>query len=97
MPEPAFPDPSVFISRGPYRYVRNPMAEGGLVALACRGAYRLSVMILILVVAMGGLMHLIVVYVEEPKLQRRFGQSYRGYQNRVGRWVPTGTPRGGDP
>jgi protein-S-isoprenylcysteine O-methyltransferase Ste14 len=54
-------------------------------------------MTLILVVVMGGLMHLIVVYVEEPKLQRRFGQSYRGYRNRVVRWVPTGTPRGRDP
>jgi protein-S-isoprenylcysteine O-methyltransferase Ste14 len=96
-PGPAFPDPGVFISRGPYKYVRNPMAEGGLVALAGWGAYRLSVSTLILVVVMAGLMHLIVVYIEEPKLERRFGQSYRRYRSRVGRWFPTGTRSGGDP
>ena len=88
-PGPTFPDPSVFISRGPYKYVRNPMAEGGLVALAGWGAYRRSVSTLILVVVMAGLMHLIVVYVEEPKLERRFGPSYRNYKSRVSRWFPT--------
>ena len=96
-PGPAFPDPSVFIFRGPYKYVRNPMAEGGLVALAGWGAYRRSVSTLILVVVMAGLMHLFVVYVEEPKLERRFGESYRGYRSRVGRWFPTGTRSVGTP
>lgn len=93
-PGPAFPDPNVFISRGPYKFVRNPMAEGGLIALAGWGAYCLSVSTLLLAVVTGGLMHLFVVYVEEPKLERRFGQSYRGYRSRVGRWFPTWTRTG---
>jgi protein-S-isoprenylcysteine O-methyltransferase Ste14 len=85
-----FPDPGVFISRGPYRYVRNPMAKGGLTVLAGWGFYQLSPSILLFAVLMAGLMHLFVVYVEEPKLERRFGQSYRDYTSRVGRWLPTG-------
>ena len=34
-------------------------------------------------------MHLVVVYVEEPKLERRFGQSYRAYMSQVNRWIPS--------
>jgi protein-S-isoprenylcysteine O-methyltransferase Ste14 len=87
-PGPAFPDPGVFISRGPYKYVRNPMSEGGFTALAGWGAYRFSVSIVIFALVMAGLMHLFIVYVEEPKLERRFGQSYRDYKRRVNRWLP---------
>jgi protein-S-isoprenylcysteine O-methyltransferase Ste14 len=87
-PGPTFPDPCVFISRGPYKYVRNPMAEGGLIALSGWGAYHRSMSTFIWVVVMAGLMHLIVVYVEEPKLERRFGPSYRNYKSRVSRWFP---------
>ncbi len=89
-PGSAFPDPGVFISWGPYKYVRNPMAEGGLTVLAGWGFYTLSASILLFAVVMAGLMYLFVVYVEEPKLERRFGQSYRAYKSRVNRWFPTG-------
>jgi protein-S-isoprenylcysteine O-methyltransferase Ste14 len=88
-PGPAFPHPGVFISRGPYKYVRNPMAKGGLTVLAGWGFYQLSPSILLFAVLMAGLMHLFVVYVEEPQLERRFGQSYRDYTRRVSRWLPT--------
>jgi protein-S-isoprenylcysteine O-methyltransferase Ste14 len=87
-PGAAFPDPAVFISRGPYRYVRNPMAEGAFAFLAGWGFYQLSPAILIFGVVMAMLMHLFVVYVEEPKLERRFGQSYRTYKIGVNRWLP---------
>jgi protein-S-isoprenylcysteine O-methyltransferase Ste14 len=30
-------------------------------------------------------LHLFIVCVEEPKLERRFGESYREYQRRVNR------------
>jgi protein-S-isoprenylcysteine O-methyltransferase Ste14 len=87
-PGPAFPDPGAFISWGPYKYVRNPMAIGGLAALAGWGFYQLSVSIVLFAAVMAVLMHLFVVYVEEPNLERRFGESYRAYMSRVSRWVP---------
>ena len=65
------------------------MAKGGLTALAGWGCYQLSPSIVLFAVLMAGLMHLFVVYVEEPKLERRFGQSYRDYTSRVGRWLPS--------
>jgi protein-S-isoprenylcysteine O-methyltransferase Ste14 len=88
-PGPTFPDPGALISSGPYKHVRNPMAEGGLTALAGWGFYQLSVSILLFAVVMAGLLHLIVVYVEEPKLERRFGEGYRAYKGRVNRWFPS--------
>ena len=83
-----FPDPEVFISWGPYKYVRNPMAKGGWTVLCGWGFYQLSPSILLFAVFMAVSMHLFVVYVEEPKLERRFGESYREYKRRVHRWVP---------
>jgi protein-S-isoprenylcysteine O-methyltransferase Ste14 len=83
-----FPDPSSFISSGPYRYVRNPMAKGGWTVLCGWGLYRLSPAILLFAGFMALAMHLFVVYVEEPKLERRFGASYRSYTRRVNRWIP---------
>jgi protein-S-isoprenylcysteine O-methyltransferase Ste14 len=84
-----FPDPSRFISSGPYRYVRNPMTKGGLTVLCGWGLYRLSTAILLFAGFMAVAMHLFVVYVEEPKLERRFGASYREYTRRVNRWIPS--------
>jgi len=89
-PGPAFPDPGVFVSRGPYRYVRNPMTIGGLMVLAGWGLCQLSVSILLFTAGMAGVMHLVVVCVEEPKLERRFGQSYRAYMSTINRWIPSG-------
>ena len=65
------------------------MTEGGLAALAGWGSYNRSDSILVFAAVMAGPMHLFVVYVEEPKLERRFGQSYRDYKSGVNRWFPT--------
>jgi protein-S-isoprenylcysteine O-methyltransferase Ste14 len=83
-----FPDPQVFVCSGPYRHVRNPMAVGGLATLAGWGLFLGSISISLFVVLMAALMHAIVVFVEEPRLERRFGQNYLEYKRRVHRWVP---------
>jgi protein-S-isoprenylcysteine O-methyltransferase Ste14 len=89
-PGATFPDPNTFVSRGPYRYVRNPMAVGSLTFLAGWALFERSPSILLLAIVMTGLMHLLVVFVEEPKLERRFGPSYLSYKSRIPRWVPVG-------
>ena len=83
-----FPDPEAFISWGPYKYVRNPMSKGLLTVLSGWGFYQLSPSILLFALVMAASMHVFVVFVEEPKLERRFGESYREYKRRVNRWVP---------
>ena len=37
-------------------------------------------------------LHLVVVYSEEPGLEKRFGDSYREYRRNVRRWLPRVTP-----
>lgn len=81
-------DPNVLVRSGPYRYVRNPMALGALTVLAGWGLAQRSVTILLFALCMTALMHVFVVFVEEPKLERRFGASYRAYKSRVHRWMP---------
>jgi protein-S-isoprenylcysteine O-methyltransferase Ste14 len=90
-----FPDPEVFISWGPYKYIRNPMAKGGWTLLCGWGFFQLWPSILLFAGVMAVFLHLFVVSVEEPKLERRFGESYREYKRRVNRWVPSWRPLAG--
>ena len=83
-----FDPPKVFVAVGPYRYVRNPMYIGGLLMLAGFGLIVRSPSVLLMTVGAVLLAHLFVVIVEEPGLERRFGESYRRYTRSVHRWLP---------
>ena len=83
-----FDPPKVFVAIGPYRYVRNPMYVGGVLAIAGVGLIVPSCAILILAVLVWGLVHVMVVYYEEPELKKRFGSSYIQYTEKVNRWLP---------
>jgi protein-S-isoprenylcysteine O-methyltransferase Ste14 len=83
-----FDPPKVFVASGPYRYVRNPMYVGAVLALLGGGLAVGSLAILILAALFWGLAHAMVVLNEEPALERRFGESFAGYRSRVRRWWP---------
>jgi protein-S-isoprenylcysteine O-methyltransferase Ste14 len=83
-----FDPPAEFVARGPYKFVRNPMYIGGLSLLMGLGLLEGSGSIVLLALALSILAHLGVVYLEEPDLERRFGENYRRYKNRVNRWIP---------
>jgi protein-S-isoprenylcysteine O-methyltransferase Ste14 len=80
--------PKEFVAFGPFRYLRNPMSLGGVILMTGLGLYESSVCILLLAAALFLFLHLLVVYVEEPGLERRFGESYRDYKRSVDRWWP---------
>lgn len=83
-----FDPPRRLVVAGPYRFVRNPMAIG--VALALTGAaltYR-SAGLLRFTVLFVLVIHLFVVWYEEPTLRRTFGDEYEAYTRRVRRWWP---------
>jgi len=73
---------------GPYRYVRNPMI--GAVALMLLGQTLLwgSLIIGLWMIVFVGINHLYFIYMEEPGLEKRFGDNYRSYKARVPRWIP---------
>jgi protein-S-isoprenylcysteine O-methyltransferase Ste14 len=84
--------PREFVATGPFRFVRNPMSLGGAffmtgIALWHRSAFGLGLASAVFLVS-----HLVVVYSEEPGLEKRFGDSYREYRRNVRRWVPRITP-----
>ncbi len=83
-----FDPPTEFVAVGPYKYVRNPMYIGGFILLIGFGLYYSSLSILILSVVLFFLFHLFVVFVEEPQLTNRFGESYIKYKESVNRWLP---------
>jgi len=84
-----FDAPKKFVATGPYRYCRNPMYVGGLALLAGLGLYERSVSILMMAVVLFGVVNLLVMLHEEPRLRRNFGDSYTQYCREVHRWLPT--------
>lgn len=87
-----FDPPKRFVLAGPYRRVRNPMMLAawlivGGQALAYRSWAVAGYWLAFMVVGA-----LLVRFVEEPALLRRYGQNYRTYQRQVPRWVPRRQP-----
>jgi len=80
--------PREFVAFGPFRHVRNPMSLGFVILMLGLGLYASSVSVLLFALALFLFLHLIVVYVEEPGLEKRFGESYREYKRSVRRWLP---------
>ena len=83
-----FDPPKEFVAVGPYKYVRNPMYIGGFMLQLGFGLYQHSVSILLLSLLLVLLLHLFVLFIEEPGLEERFGRSYLGYKASVNRWTP---------
>ena len=84
--------PRRLVVLGPYRHVRNPMITSVLAMLAgeslLSGSWPLASWMVVFFV----LSWIAFVNVEEPGLERRFGEDYRRYKANVPRWVPRATP-----
>jgi protein-S-isoprenylcysteine O-methyltransferase Ste14 len=83
-----FDAPREFVAVGPYRYVRNPMYIGGWLMLSGLGLYEHSISILLFSLVGLVLAHLFILLIEEPGLEKRFGDSYRAYNKSINRWIP---------
>jgi protein-S-isoprenylcysteine O-methyltransferase Ste14 len=76
------------VDAGPYRYVRNPMISGVLLMLAGQALYFGSWMLALWAGLFFTINHAYFLLLEEPGLERRFGESYRLYKSTVPRWLP---------
>jgi protein-S-isoprenylcysteine O-methyltransferase Ste14 len=83
---------SRLVVRGPYAYIRNPMAFTGLAQGAAVALILGSTAVLIYVVAGGSFWNWAVRPFEERDLARRFGEPYERYRRAVRCWVPRITP-----
>ena len=78
----------VLVVRGPYAYVRNPMALSGLSQGAAVGLWLGSWLTLAYVVVGGVLWHVGVRPVEERDMEQRFGAPFLRYRRAVRCWIP---------
>jgi protein-S-isoprenylcysteine O-methyltransferase Ste14 len=75
------------IETGPYRLMRNPMYLQ--MVLVCIGLAVLlgNLWILILTPVCALVLHFLVILPEEAYLERKFGDDYLAYKQRVRRWI----------
>jgi protein-S-isoprenylcysteine O-methyltransferase Ste14 len=84
---PAVPTQHLVVS-GLYRYVRNPMYLGVVIAIAGESLLFPSRSMLIYLVCVWLAMHLFVCLYEERNLARTYGMEYERFKQNVPRWIP---------
>jgi protein-S-isoprenylcysteine O-methyltransferase Ste14 len=85
---PVAPDRSSrLVVNGAYRFTRNPMYLGMLLALLALTAALASPLCLLLVAAFAALMDRLQIAPEERVLRARFGPAYEAYAGSVRRWL----------
>ena len=91
-PVPIEPPQQLVVS-GLYRYSRNPIYVADvaiLLGIFLVGGWATQLLYALVVT---GLIHALIVLHEEPVLQRRFGEPYARYVQRVPRWLPSRAAR----
>jgi len=83
-----FDPPRRLVVRGPYRFVRNAMYIGAILALLGAALFYGSISILMYAGVFFLAAQLFVVFYEEPTLRRTFGSEYECYCRRVRRCWP---------
>lgn len=88
-PFPVIEEPKQLIVGNFYKYCRNPMYLTEIVILL--GNFFLTGYFLLLpyTLIVFLIIHLFVIYIEEPELYRIFGKDYKGYVMQVPRWIPS--------
>ena len=86
-PTPKLPPKELVVS-GPYKFSRNPMALGGLLILVGEAVLYYSPSLLGIAVLYGVIIYFNAMFMEEPELRQRFGESYEDYLKQVPRFFP---------
>jgi protein-S-isoprenylcysteine O-methyltransferase Ste14 len=90
-PAPIMPTRHLIVT-GPYRYVRNPMYVSVLALIIGQALLFGSISLLIYGAMVWSLFHLFVLFYEEPKLRKTYGEEFESFCRNVPRWVPRLNP-----
>ena len=82
-----FAEPSVLVVEGPFRYTRNPMYLGLILALIGLALLLGTLTPWLVIVPFGLILDRTFVRYEQRTMQERFGDDYRAYMQRVRRWI----------
>ena len=86
-PDPLLPTEKL-VSRGLYQFIRNPVYVGLFLILFGEAVLFMSAVLLVYSLLWLLVLNLIVVFIEEPSLKRKFGDAYNDYRQSVPRWIP---------
>ena len=84
-----FDPPRRLVVVGPYRFVRNPIYIGAVIAMLGAAMVLWSWWLVLYALVVLIVTHLLVILYEEPHLRRVFGQPYEEYLRTAHRWIPT--------
>jgi protein-S-isoprenylcysteine O-methyltransferase Ste14 len=79
-------EPHTLVRGGLYRFTRNPMYVGVVLAVLGQAIVRASLPIAVYGAGLWLAFHLVLVFQEEPHLRRERGPAYDDYCRRVPRW-----------
>ncbi len=80
--------PKLFVARGVYTHVRNPMMIGVILVLLGEAMLSGSLPVFIWALIFFQACLILIPLWEEPDLERRFGEAYLKYNSKVPRWIP---------
>lgn len=83
-----FDAPKKFVLAGPYQYIRNPMMMGLFAMIFGEAMWFSSPSIFLYGLLIVVLVRIFVTYIEEPGLEKRFGEEYLAYKKAVPPWFP---------
>jgi protein-S-isoprenylcysteine O-methyltransferase Ste14 len=87
-----FEQPRELVIEGPYKFVRNPMAFGGIFQGMLVGAFIGSWITIVYALSGAVFWHFVAKPPEERDLAERFGDAYSAYRNEVRCWLPRLSP-----
>ncbi|MEE2692659.1 MAG: isoprenylcysteine carboxylmethyltransferase family protein [Pseudomonadota bacterium] len=90
-PAPVAPTRRLVVS-GLYRHVRNPMYVCVLALILGQALFFGSATLIAYATVVWLAFHIFVVFFEERRLAREFGDAYAVYRRHVPRWIPRLTP-----
>lgn len=80
--------PQKILNRNIYAYVRHPMMWSLIFVVLGQALMYGQLILIAWLIALSRILHLIVIHYEEPQLERRFGESWKEYCQKVPRWFP---------
>jgi len=87
-PFPVVEEPKQLIVGNFYKYCRNPMYFAEIAMLLGNFFLTGYLLLLLYTLIVFLVIHLFVIYVEEPELYKIFGENYKRYVILVPRWIP---------
>lgn len=90
-PSPIAPTQALVVG-GLYRRLRNPMYAAVTLLIFGQALLFASAALIAYGIAVWLIVHLFVIFFEEPRLKRDFPEAYAAYLQNVPRWIPRLTP-----